>query len=152
MRKLIDWGSVDWVKQDIVIADGLGVSRERVRQVRKELGKAKPENSRKHRDSLLIKLASIDTTDKTLEDISFKMKYTTGHVRNALVQLGKVWKKEDRRFGGKYHWEKITSEQWQSLTDKEIAKRLRVKNPAVVTLHRMRHGIKKRGVKGIVSV
>lgn len=35
----VDWSSVDWTQQDTAIAENIGLSRERVRQVRKKLGK-----------------------------------------------------------------------------------------------------------------
>ena len=45
------WGSLDWEKQDAVLAAELGVTRERVRQVRKELGEPPSPSHRQHRNA-----------------------------------------------------------------------------------------------------
>lgn len=47
-RLKFNWDSVDWTNQDMTISRELGCSRERVRQVRKKLGKPKSPLFRKH--------------------------------------------------------------------------------------------------------
>jgi hypothetical protein len=50
----IDWDTVDWTLRDRDIAEQVGVSRERVRQIRKKLNK--PESPDKWESSIRIKL------------------------------------------------------------------------------------------------
>ncbi len=56
-KRKAHWDNVDWAKQDIALAEELGVSRERVRQKRNALGKLKPESHRKHRISVSVQYA-----------------------------------------------------------------------------------------------
>lgn len=42
-----DWAKVDWKLQDIILSKQLGVSRERVRQVRRRLEKPDPDTKKK---------------------------------------------------------------------------------------------------------
>jgi len=51
-RILSTWVAVDWSKQDIVIAEEMKVSRERVRKVRQILGAPKPKMARRRRQRL----------------------------------------------------------------------------------------------------
>ncbi len=183
-RSNIDWAAVDWGKQDIELAEELGVCRERVRQVRQGLiddvlfrhfkaefkpdeemtkekrkrllsllreegegariKKYQAETSRRRRESIYVELEALPTEKMTLPEIAHQMGYTEGHVRNALKRMKRKWKHSDKRRMGKYDWDSITKSQWHRLTDKEIAKLLRIKNPAVVTLHRIRNSIYKR--------
>lgn len=189
-RPLVDWASVNWREQDIVIAEKLGVSRERVRQVRNdniayvlgvpakelravlsdflyktpkilsrmETGEEKdmlekklarvarllPSASRCRRHSAFSLVRKMDTQKLTLRDISKKTGYTVGHVRNVLDELHRGHKREDLRSRGKYKWDSISEEQFYSLTDNDIAKRLGIKNPGVVTLRRIRKHLLKR--------
>lgn len=49
MEPVYDWSKADWAKRDIEIAELLGCSRERVRQVRRALGHPDPPRKRHHR-------------------------------------------------------------------------------------------------------
>lgn len=147
----VDWTKVNWSKQDIVLAEDLGLSRERIRQMRKVLRKPKPKHERCRRISAYIKLSKVKTIKLTLKQIAKKYGYTEGHVRNVLERLGKGFFPEDRRTNGKYEWASITKKQWQSLTDREIAVKLGVENPAVVTLWRIRHDIYKKPRRTLVE-
>jgi hypothetical protein len=67
------------------------------------------------------------------------------YVSQALREMGLVCK-PGRRGREKYAWGKIQSWQWsgpQEWTDKQIARKLGIDNPMVVTQYRTRHGIKK---------
>lgn len=143
-RKLIRWGTVDWSLQDIVIAEKKGVSRERVRQVRRDLGEEKPDRSRCRRESAYKFIKKLDTPTLTLREIEKKTGYTSGHIRNVLEKLELSCRFEDLRRCGKYKWDTVEEKDYYLLKDWETAKRLGIKNPGVVTLHRIRKFFLKR--------
>jgi len=59
-----EWGSVDWSQQDVVIAARLGVSRERVRQVRPP-GVVSPRHRRRTAVTAERRIAAMDTSRMT---------------------------------------------------------------------------------------
>jgi len=138
-----DWSQVNWIDQDVVISKQLVCSRERVRQKRKELGKARSPYFHKIKYSILNDILALNTEDMTLEDISVQMKVSKAYVRGVLTEYNKKYIVVDRRKGGKYQWGRAD---WNK-TDKEVALELGVKNPGVVTGHRRRLGVIKNRVK-----
>jgi hypothetical protein len=132
---------------DIVIARGLGCSKQRVNQRRKEFGKVNGPNYRKHKVHLFNKLLEMKTEDKTLEEISRVIGYAPISIRNILDEHKKGYIFIDRRKGGKYAWD---TADW-TMTDKEVAYKLGVPNWAVVYQKRRRLGVTKNVIKFAVA-
>jgi AraC-like DNA-binding protein len=140
VKSKVNWGTVDWNLQDIEIARQHGISRERVRQVRKKMGVGKSPRFHCRRDSMLSTLRDMDTSGLTLEQIAEKAGCSEGYALQVLRREKKAFVKVDRRVGGKYDWD---SADW-SKSDEEVARILGVKNSGVVTQYRRRKGIVKR--------
>jgi len=146
-KNVFDWNMVNWDSQDVVIARGLGCSREAVRQKRKLLGKGKSLNFHKINVSIMNKILEMDTSNMKLEDIADKMGCSKFYVKNVLKENNKPFIVVDRRKGGKYEWAKAN---WDK-TDKKVALELGVRNTGVVTGHRRRMGIIKNRVKIVAA-
>lgn len=144
-----DWGKVDWVNQDIVIANDLGCSRERVRQARLEYGRGIKSGKYRARlagSPLRDRLAVMDTDGKTLKELAKEIgasESSMAYLRVLLKELGKGYRRKPRG-NARYDWGKFPIN-WKDLTDKEIADIVGVENPVVVTIWRNRHGFKKNG-------
>lgn len=62
---LAKWSKVDWSKQNVVLAEELGLSRERLRQIRQEIGAPKPPQPHLSRKSV----AALQWAKEHLEEI-----------------------------------------------------------------------------------
>ncbi len=135
----IDWASVDWSQQDVVLAGKLGVSRERVRQVRPK-GMAASTPRKRRGVTAVQRLAMMDVSGKTLEEVARAAGCSQWYARTALRSLGKPYRKA--RKDAKYDWG-LFPEGWRAMTDKEIATIVGVPNPTVVTVWRLRRGLRR---------
>jgi len=147
--KKVDWESQDWSLRDVDIADANGVSRERVRQVRKALRKPKSPMFHKHIGTATSRIVDMDTSGMTPEEVASSARCSEAYARQCLGTMEKEFKKPpDGRMVHKYLWDSITSEQWKTLRDKDVAEILGIGNVAVVTQWRRRKGIvkKRKGV------
>jgi transposase len=85
------WEGVDWTMRDTDIARHLGVTRERVRQVRKNRGVASPDHGQ-HLTSLRIReflrARPEDAAKKTVEEMSKEFNCSETVVRNQLKEFG----------------------------------------------------------------
>lgn len=105
VRKLTDeeWRALDWTKQDAALAREIGVSRERVRQVRLELGKPKAKRHRARlstpvRDAILAKLKSADGL--TMREVAA----ATGSTLPYVYQVGRMIGYQFRNDRGTMPW------------------------------------------------
>lgn len=144
-----DWEQIDWNKQDIVLSREIGCTREAVRQARNRMGKSKSKNSKLHTvNSAILKLKDVNTSQKTLEELSKIAECHGSRVSVILKSLGKSFKR--KRTETSHDWDKFPTN-WESLTDKEIAVLMGVKSPSLVAQWRNRHGYSKRQRKQAVS-
>ena len=140
----IKWGKVDWRLRDVDIAENFGCSRERVRQVRKALGKPKSPIWHKRMDTVVDGIRGMDTSRKLPVQVAKEVGCGTEYALQVLKALGKPFvKPPDLRRRHKYAWDSIKLSEWNGMTDVLIAEKLGVKNPAVVTQWRRRKGIVK---------
>jgi hypothetical protein len=138
------WSAVDWKKRDVDIAEEMGVTRERVRQVRKDLHKPKSPLWHKRIATSKMAILQTDTAKMTPKQVAKSVGCGTIYARQVLDCAGKAYvKPPDGRRQWKYDWNSVTKEEWTGLTDAQIAQKLGVKNPAVVTQWRIRKGITK---------
>ena len=133
MKQKYNW-NVNWLDQDIVIARALNCSKERVRQRREELGKARSPNYCKHNIDNIQRLLELNTNNMTLDEISNKTGYTKSTLSRILKENGKGYIIVDHRKNRLYNWDNVS---WDK-SNKEIALELGVKNVAVVYHHRRR--------------
>lgn len=141
----IDWGTVDWDLRDVDIANLVGCSRERVRQVRKEQGRGRSPLWHKRVGTSYDVIEAMDTSSMTPEQVAKEVDCSEAYVLQVLRSLGKKFvKPPDGRCKHKYAWDSIKPREWQELTDAAIAEKLGVENPAVVTQWRRRKGIVKK--------
>ena len=152
MKNIYNWNDVDWLMQDIRIAEVLGCSRERVRQRRKELSKMpSPSHHVRCPNATEVEIGNMDTSEMTAYEIYNSLKNNVYAGKNAinygikktLKKLNKPYIKVDKRKITKYDWKKAD---W-TLTDKEVALKLGVNNPGCVTCYRIRHGVRKNAVR-----
>ena len=61
---LAKWSKVDWSKQDCELADEMGLCRERIRQIRKQVGAPKPTHHRRVRKTAQALQWAKDNLDK----------------------------------------------------------------------------------------
>lgn len=138
------WLGVDWSKPNQRIANELGVTYERVRQVRAKLGKPKLENqsrvaSRERRE----RLKQLDTSRMTLTEIADEIGVTKATASELLHELGRTatnggWRTERKGplpSRWKYDWDSVD---WENEYNSEIARRFGCK-PEQVTMFRKRH-------------
>lgn len=124
--------------QDVRIAEFMNVTRQRVSQVRKSLGKKRPTMFHCRRDTVLMRLKEMDTSKLTLTQIAIRADCERQYARAILQGLGKVYKVVDGRREGKYNWARLSDADWDRLSNSEIAELLRVKNAYVVAQRRDR--------------
>ena len=140
--KRIDWSKVNWVEQDIRLAESLGVSREAVRQarLRHHVG-ASPKHKYRAPSSVVMVLRGLDTRNMTIPQIQQVVQRKYGHLLSILKREGLDYQ---RRPNGKlkYDWSKLPKD-WLQMTDQEIAVVVGVESPAVVAQWRWRHGYRK---------
>lgn len=133
--------AVDWTKQDATIARELGVSRERIRQVRNKLGKPKAIGGKWRR-----RVAPLDTTNMTLPEIARAIgadptdRRKLNSIRMAVVSLGKEYQRRKPPKGPrpevrKHDWDSVD---WVNKYDSQIAREMGIKNHAQVTVMRKR--------------
>jgi len=140
-----NWNFADWSQQDIEIARKFNCSRERVRQVRANSAIGNGQKADNHRRRTIptakIKLANVETSDKTLLELSKIAGCNVRSVGGILQEMSKSYKRRPR--GGQiYDWSKFPVK-WVHLTDKEIAAFVGANYPAVVAQWRARHGYKR---------
>ena len=61
---LAKWSKLDWSKQDVELADEMGLSRERIRQIRKQVGAPEPTHHRRSRKTAQALQWAKDKLDK----------------------------------------------------------------------------------------
>lgn len=137
---LIDWYALDWEKQDIELAEQTGMSRERVRQRRKELGYKRPKAHRERRNSAKVFFKDKRTNTLTLKELQTLSGFEVQSIKHALNALGKKWKEDPQRS----RWKKLTEEQYRTWPDPEIAKYLGVKLRTVQAFRQRRGYLKFR--------
>ena len=140
-RIKVEWGGVDWSKQDIEISRLLGVSRERVRQVRPQ-GKKALHFRQRTGDTAIKSIALMDTEGKTVAEVAADAGCGIVYARTTMNDEGKEYRHLPRG-NIKYDWT-LLPKNWKKLTDKVMAKVVGAKNPAVVAQWRLRHGMHKR--------
>ena len=140
----VNWEKLDqgiWVKQDIEIASLLGVSRERVRQMRPS--EVVSINYRHRRGTTsLQRIMAMDVTGKTMKEIAIAAGCGLGYARMVVGRAKKAYRKLPHG-NARYDW-KLLPANWQELTDKEMASMVGASSPAVVTQWRIRHGMRKK--------
>jgi hypothetical protein len=152
---IAEWGETyNWNDlNDSEIARLSGKSRERVRQVREELGLPKSVNFHQPSKSAKMKILAGDWSGKLLGDVADEVGCSKEYAKKCLIILKKDYiKPPDGRCQHKYDWDSITAEEWQTLTSTEIAQKLGVKNPAVVSQWRRRRNIRKRSAVVLAEV
>lgn len=141
----VDWASQDWELRDVDLAEMNGVSRERVRQVRKALMKPRSPMWHRHVGTAADAIASMDTVGLTPEEVSKVSDCSEAYARQCLTAMRKRYRKPlDGRMVHKYAWETVTPQQWRTCRDKDVAEMLGIGNVAVVTQWRRRKGIVKK--------
>ena len=122
-------------------------------QVREALGLPPPEEGfHCPEDTARSRIEAGQWTKKTPGQVAQKVGCKEEYAHQCLTDLGKEHiKPPDRRGRHKYRWESITEEEWQVLTDREVARRLGIPNPAVVSQWRHRKKIRKRLVLELVE-
>jgi len=99
--KASSWNSVDWTKRDIDLASELGVSRERVRQVRKQRGISRSIYHRRSSQYLLCRKEihgiQSDVPLMTMPELSEKLRCSTPLIRRLLAEFGLKSMRSKRR-------------------------------------------------------
>ena len=145
MNQKVDWEKVDWNLQDIVISERFGITRERVRQVRKLRGFVCSESRHRRGVNKRDLILGSDTAGKGISEIALEFGCKESYVRCVLNRSGKEYNRIDCRSGNsKYDWG-LFPDNYRKLTDKDIARIIGISNPSIVTQWRIRHG-KKKGV------
>ena len=141
----VDWGAQDWELRDVDLAEMNGVSRERVRQVRKALMKPRSPMWHRHVGTAADTIASMDTAGMTPGEVAGKSDCSEAYARQCLTSMRKRYRRPpDGRMVHKYAWETVTPQQWRAYRDKDVAEMLGIGNVAVVTQWRRRKGIVKK--------
>jgi len=151
-RPGIDWArlasglkGVTWADRDVDLARALGCSRERARQARVELGAPKSPRARKRIGTRMERMLALDCSGMTPLDLAGRFGCTEAYAKMVMKASGKEHlRKPDGRCVWKYKWGSVTPEMWGSMTDAQVAGKLGVGSPAVVTQWRRRRGIVKR--------
>lgn len=137
-----DWGKVDWTMQDVEIASLMGVSRQRVGQVRPE-GTAPAGYRRRTCVTAWDRIEAMDCSGRTISEVAKAAGCGESYAGVALRKLGKGYRRKPKG-NARYDWGLLPSD-WKSRTDKEMAGIVGASSPAVVTQWRVRHGMRKRG-------
>jgi len=153
--RLNEWrSSFDWsVLNDSEIARRSGRTRSRIGQVREALGLGPPVGSF-HVPSGTSKsmIAAGDWSGKSSLEVAEACGCSEEHARQCLGLLGKDYDKPpDGRCRHKYDWFSLSDEEWEELSDPEIADRLGVPNPAVVSQWRRRQRISRHAMACVVE-
>jgi hypothetical protein len=149
-KSKVNWSGVDWAKRDVDIAKEKGCSRERVRQVRKDLGKPKSPLWHKRVGTAFEAIDGMDTSGMLPRQVAKEAGCSEAYALQVLRELEKDHEKPpDGRRKWKYDWASVTDSEWQELTDVEVAEKLGVPNPAVVTQWRRRKGIVKKSREAV---
>jgi len=152
-----DWSAVSkgyrgvtWADRDVDIAEAVGCSRERVRQVRLGMGAPCSPRARQRVGTMAEKIAGMDVSHMTPVDVAGKAGCTEAYARMVL-KAGRIphLKPPDGRCKWKYKWGSITPTMWKTMTDAAVAGVLGVGSPAVVTQWRRRRGIMKKKRYGL---
>jgi len=145
-RRRYDWKSLS----DAEIGRLAGVSRARAGQVREALGL--PRSARWHRMSGTVaeRLAAIpdgESRGMTAKDLGARVGCGEAYCRRLLAGMGKPFEEVPaarKPVFSKYAWGSLSREDYLELSDKEIARRLGVRNLAVVQQWRRRQGLVKK--------
>ena len=135
------WEKVDWWENDAGIARDLGVSREAVRQQRAKRGEGKSPRWHMVNGGLKDEIDRLGSGihEMTAREISQKTGYDIAYVKSLLKEMKVSYRWEDGRVSRrKYAWDKIAVTEWESLSNKEIGKRVGVKNLSIVSGRRAR--------------
>lgn len=142
MRNSVDWTTVDWCQQDVVLAKQLERTRERVRQARKRFGGQQPEGYRRRTSgSIRLRLAKTATEVMTLPKLSKHAGRKSETIRCVLKKMGKGYKRMPNG-NARYDWSRFPAG-WRAMTDKDIGAIVGAGNPAIVAQWRNRHGYRK---------
>ena len=145
MKAKVEWGEVSplmWLKQDVEIAQELGVSRERVRQVRPK-GSVPQGYRRRTGGTAWQRIAAMDTKGKGMREVAEAAGCGVAHAGVAMRAMGKGYARMPKG-NARYDWG-LLPPGWRGLTDKELAGVVGASSPAVVAQWRLRHGMRKRG-------
>ena len=137
-----DWGKADWSMQDVTIASLLGVSKERVGQVRPK-GSVSANYRRRTGVTAWQRIMAMDTSGKTIREVARAAGCVAEYAGMALRKLGKPYRRLSKG-NAKYDWGLMPAN-WRELTDKAMADMVGA-GRAAVTQWRLRHGMRKRGV------
>ena len=136
----VDWEAVDWRKQNAELVAELGVSKQRVNQMR-PLG-SKPDGYRRHIGSVVEdSIAVMATVEMTAEQVGKAVGCSEAYAGVVMRKLGKSYMRKSK-WNSKYDWS-LFPRGWKSMTDKEIAVLVGASVPAIVTQWRIRHGMRK---------
>lgn len=139
MKNSVDWTTVDWNLQDVVLARQLGRTRERVRQVRTQLGKPRPEGFHKWTSgSARLRLAGEITEIMMITKVAEVAECSLERARAVLKMLGKGYRSRPNG-RARYAWNRFPGG-WAAMTDKAIGAVVGASNPAIVAQWRKRHG------------
>ena len=136
-----DWGKADWKDQDVAISRELGISRERVRQKRLELGIGKPEGHRQRESEVAAKILGMKTGGMTIPKVALACGCSEEYAGTVMRGAGKDYVRRPKG-GAKYDWASVKPSEWERMTDKEVAKLVGASKPIVVTQWRLRHGVR----------
>ncbi len=140
MNRKVNWSIIDWNLQDIDISERFSVSRERVRQMRKVVGFSCVKSRKRRIASKRDLILSYNSYGKGLGDIVLELGCSENYAKSVLRKSGKSFRHRKSR----YNWD-LFPDNWESMTDGEIAKVIGVDNPMVVCCWRLRNGYVKRG-------
>jgi len=141
----VDWSAVDWVLQDIQLAEEHGVSRERVRQVRSVYGGGVMPDGYRKRTGVTAgqRIVAMETEGKTMAEVARAAGCGKAYAGVALRKAGKKYRLLPKG-NARYDWGLLPAD-WMDRTDKEMATMIGASGPAVVTQWRIRHGLMKQG-------
>jgi hypothetical protein len=139
----VEWGKVDWSKQDVELAAIHGCSRERVRQMRPE-GVVADGYRQRTGVTAEQRIARMETEGRTVEEVARAAGCGKAYARVAMKRAGKGYRHLPKG-RARYDWALLPAN-WRELTDKAMAGMVGASSPAVVTQWRVRHGMRKRGV------
>ncbi len=140
-KRKVDWGSVDWSKQDVTIAAMFGVSREAVRQARPK-GVVSPCYRRRTAVTAEQRIVAMDTTGMTMAEIARTAGCCAAYAQVVMSRSGKPYRKLPSG-RARYDWGLFPAD-WRQQTDKKIAEIVGASAPCVVAQWRIRHGMGKR--------
>jgi len=125
--------------RDVDIAAQFGVTRERVRQVRKMLRKPRSDLYRARPSGAVHRVGAMDTDAMTLEGVAEKLGVCRAYAGHLVARFGKRCRPSaDRRTVGMYMWDIVSQQDWRTCRERVIAEALGVKSPGVVSQKRIR--------------